>query len=275
MIKVNDWIYLIDSWCLWNTTVIMVWVHGDEISWIEAINNLKDDLNIISWRVYIVYANLKAIDNKVRFVETNLNRTFLPKILGNSYEENRAREIIEILNQADFLLDIHNTTSYNSSLKILITTHTDYIEYFDVDKVVTHIWDVEKWGSDWYMDIIWKKWFCLECGSINFWDKNESYRIAYNSILNFLKLAKNIKGNPEKYSIKRDIIKMKEVYKTKTDNFVLKKDYKDFEYIKKWEIIAKDWDIEILSEEESIILFAHNRKEIWKEWFFLWKLVKY
>jgi hypothetical protein len=51
---------------------------------------------------------------------------------------------MQILDKSDFLLDVHNMISFNSSLEVLITTHKDYIKYFQVDKIITHIDDVQK-----------------------------------------------------------------------------------------------------------------------------------
>lgn len=269
MKKITEWIYLKDSWIEWNTTAIMVWVHGNEYSWIDALEEILDDLDIISWKVYFIYANLKAIEENVRFTEKNLNRCFLKSNTGNSYEEKRVIEILKYLDQSDFLLDIHNTISFNSSLEILITTNTEYSKYFNIEKVVTHIDDIQKGSSDWYMDSIWKKWFCLECWSINFWDREKSKILAKESTTNFLKVTWNIDGIPKEYNSVKLTIKMKLMYKVKTDNFRLIKEFKDFELIKSWEIIWYDWEEEIIVENDSYILFAKVQQTIWNEAFCL------
>lgn len=267
--KIWNGIFLNDSWIKWNITTIMVWVHWNEVSWIDALNEIIDDLEIISGKVYFIYANLEAIKKNIRFTEKNLNRCFLKNIEVNSYEEKRSKEIMLILDKSDFLLDVHNTISFNSSLEILITTHTDFMHYFPLSKVITNIDNAQKWGSDWYMDSIWKKWFCIECGSINFWNKKECKDLAEQSIINFLKVTWNINWKPEEYNIKREIMKMSYVYKTKTDNFKLEKEFKDFDKLKSWEIIWYDWDEEIKINKDSIIIFAHNQDKKWKEWFYL------
>jgi hypothetical protein len=268
--EILKWIFLKDSWVEWKITTVMVWVHGNEVSWIEALDNIIDNIEIISGKVYFIYANLEAIKKKVRFTEKNLNRCFIKNINGNTYEENRAKEIIQILDKSDFLLDVHNMISFNSSLEVLITTHKDYIKYFQVDKIITHIDDVEKWWSDWYIDSIWWKWFCIECWSINYWDKEKSRKLAEESIINFLKVTKNINWKPKRFNKKREVIKMSYVYKTKTNNFKLKKEFKDFEIVKKNEIIWYDWWEEIKVDRDSIIIFAVDRNQEWSEWFYIW-----
>jgi hypothetical protein len=155
-------------------------------------------------------------------------------------------------------------------LEVLITTHKDYIKYFQVDKIITHIDDVQKWWSDWYIDSIWWKWFCIECWSINYWDKEKSRKLAEESIINFLKVTKNINWKPKRFNKKREVIKMSYVYKTKTNNFKLRKEFKDFEIVKKDEIIWYDWWEEIKVDRDSIIIFAVDRNQEWSEWFYIW-----
>ena len=267
---ITKWIYLIDSWKKGNTTTIMVWVHGNEISWIDSLDEIIDDINIISGKVYFIYANLNAIKQNVRFTEKNLNRCFLKWNKWETYEDKRSQEIMNILDKTDYLLDVHNTESFNSSLEFLITIHTDYAKYFWVDKIVSHIDDIQKWWSEWYVDNIWNKWFCLECGSFNFWDKQRSKILAKESILNFLKVTKNIIWKPNVFNDKKQIVKMDYMYITKTDNFKLTKSFVDFEELNFWDSIALDWNEELKVSQDSVIIFAHNRDKKWVEWFCMW-----
>lgn len=273
MKKIMEWIFLKDSWIKWNITTIMVWVHGDEYSWVDALDEIIDNINVVTWKVYFIYANLEAIKQNIRYTEKNLNRCFFKNNKWNTYEETRAIEIINYLNKSNYLLDIHNTTSSNSSLEMLITTNIDYAKYFNIEKVVSHIDDVHKWWSDWYMDNIWWKGFCLECWSINFWDRNKSIILAKDSIINFLKVTWNIEWECREYNNKKEIIKMDYMYETETDNFNLYKNFKDFEELKSWDIVAYDWKKELKIKSDSIILFAHNLKEKWKEWFCIWHAI--
>ena len=94
--------------------------------------------------------------------------------------------------------------------------------------------------------------------------------IEWESILNFLKMTWNIEWKIKLYNDKKEIIKMDYMYRTKTNSFDLKKEFKDFEELKAGDIVANDWKEKITVENDSIIIFAHNRKEIWNEWFFIW-----
>jgi succinylglutamate desuccinylase len=72
--------------------------------------------------IYII-AHPQAIKEKIRYREKNLNRCFGQTDKG--YEEDDiAREIEIHLQQADYLLDIHNTTN-TTSTPFIISEHPD------------------------------------------------------------------------------------------------------------------------------------------------------
>ena len=247
----------------WKTTIIMTWVHGNERSGLEALDMILPNINIESWTVYFIKANLKAIKQNVRFVEKNMNRCFRKKIVWNSYEANRAREIRKYLDKADYLLDVHNTTNKVSEA-FLIWEEKKLAKYFPVKKFLSWIDWVQKWWSDGYMYNIWKIWFCIESGSI--YDKKWP-QIAYQSIINFLKLTGNIKWKAKIFNKNQTHIHCQKMYKSQTDNFVLAKKFKDFEYIAQWELIWIDGNKKIRAMENWIILFPHSVDQKWKECF--------
>jgi hypothetical protein len=261
----NQWIIKIQWNKKWNTTVIMAGVHGNERSGIDAFKNILATISVSSWVVYFILANLKAIEKNVRFVEKNMNRCFRKRIVWNSYEELRVRKIKKILNKADYLLDVHNTTNTVSE-PFLIWEEKKLAKYFPVRKFLSWIDWVQKWGSDGYMYNRWKIWLCIESGSI--YDNQWPWR-AEISILNFLKITANIVWKPEVFG--KDQVKLScyKIYKSKTDNFVLAKKFKDFENIEKWEIIWYDWGNKVIAEKKWAILFAHDADQKWKECFVL------
>lgn len=247
----------------WKITVIMTWVHGNERSGIDAFKKIIPTIKITSWTVYFVLANLNAIEQNVRFTEKNLNRCFKKRIIGNTYEENRAREIRKILNKADCLLDVHNTFNEINGA-CLIGENPELTQYFPIKRFLSWIDAIEKWWSDGYMYNRWKIGICLECGCLS--DSNWS-TIAEQSILNFLKVTWNIHWTPEILQKNPVHIKCYKMYKSKTNNFKLIKVFKDFEDIKKWEIIGYDWDKKILAPRDWLVLFAHDTDAIGKEMF--------
>jgi len=246
----------------WKVTVIMAWVHGDERAGIDAFKKLIPIIKVSSGTVYFVLANLKAIEQNVRFTEKNLNRCFRKRISWNTYEENRAREIRNILNKADSLLDVHNTIN-KVDWPFLIGEKFELAQYFPIQRFLSWIDAVEKWWSDGYMLNIWKIGFCIECWPL--FDSGWS-TIAEQAILNFLKVMGNIEWKPEILS-KPVHIACEKMYKSKTNNFKLIKVFTDFEEIKKWEIIGYDWDKKIVAPRDWLVLFAHDTDAIGKEMF--------
>lgn len=247
----------------WKTTVIMTWVHGNERSGLATFKKILPNIKIEKWIVYFVTANLKALEKNVRFIEKNMNRCFRKKIKWNTYEENRAREIRKILNKSDYLLDVHNTTNKISE-PFLIWEEVKWWKYFPVKKILSWIDSIEKWWSDGYMLNIWKIWFCLESGSI--YDTNWPIN-AEKSIINFLKLTGNIEGKAQILINNQKHIACKKMYKCKTNNFNLSRKFKDFDEVKKWEIIWMDGWKKVVAKEDWLVLFPHDSDEIGKECF--------
>ena len=270
IIKKEKSIIEIDSWLPWKTTVIMSWVHGNELSWIKVMNSLIPNIKIIKWKVIFIFANLRAIELWKREYKKNMNRCFLKENNWMLYEDIRAREIIRYLDKADFLLDLHNTLNKENSIPFIISEYDNLSELFDVSFSIKWFDKLHPWWSDWYMNNIWKVWLCLESGSI--YDDN-SCKIVKKSIINFLKYTKNISWKPKFYNDKK-YIKFNKIYKNKTNNFIFTKKFRDFEQISKWDILAFDWNETIETNSDYYMLFPYVPKNIWDECFCLWKEYK-
>jgi hypothetical protein len=248
----------------WPTTSIMAWVHGNERSWIDAFQEILPTIKIYSWTVYFILANLKAIEKNVRFVDKNMNRCFRKKIIWNTYEEKRAREIKKILNKSDYLLDLHNTSK--QCKPFLISEWEDLNKYFPVKTIVSWFDILQPWWSDSYMNNIGRVWLCIECWQI--WN-NKSKKVAKEAIVNFLKFTWNISWKPTYYRNQNNFNFYK-IYITKTDSFRLVKEFDEFSNIRKWETIWYDWKEPVMAEKDWIILFADACNKKWQEWFTIW-----
>lgn len=124
------------------------------------------------------------------------------------------------------------------------------------------------WWSDSFMNSIWKIWLCLESGSIydEKWPKT-----AKEWILNFLRFTWNISWNVTAKEW-QTFIRFDRIYKNKTINFRLAKEFLDFEKISKWQILAYDGEETIYSDRDGYIVFTYKPKEIWDECFCLGKI---
>jgi Succinylglutamate desuccinylase / Aspartoacylase family len=90
------------------------------------------------WQYETTICNPKAVELNKRYTDQDLNRSF-PGIQGGDYEQNRAFEITKKLSQADFIIDIHQTTaSDNTSLIVNKLSQENYEQlfYFDIENVI-------------------------------------------------------------------------------------------------------------------------------------------
>ena len=91
-------------------------LHGNEPLGEEAIELLLKK-NIDSEIVYLI-ANEEAGKKNVRFLESDLNRSFPGNANGN-HEERLAARIVDELKECDFVIDIHATTARTEPFIIL------------------------------------------------------------------------------------------------------------------------------------------------------------
>ena len=243
------------------TVTIMGGVHGNEPSGVIAIRELLPNFSVARGKVHFVIANLRAIEQNVRETDMNMNRAFKDESLFtdrrqlDSYERKRALEIMPYLNESEALLDIHSSSSEESTPFSICEPHS-----FDVVsrlpfQVVSHGWDViHPGGTDYYMNKIGGKGICIECG---YHLDKDGPAMAASSIQAFLILMGLIDGDIPPKIPNQKIIYAHFVYHTKV-NFKLARKFGDFEEIKKGTVIGTDGGEEVAAEEDTVIIFARD-----------------
>lgn len=102
-------------------------VHGNELTPAYLVKYLQESPHLIarnSFQSHTLIANPQALAERIRYIDTDLNRCFNQKDLGNpdcqQYEQKRAKEIVKQIQEKsiDLLIDIHSTTS-NMMLAII------------------------------------------------------------------------------------------------------------------------------------------------------------
>ena len=87
-------------------------IHGNEVGSLPAVVKLVESLRSgalsFGGKITILLGNPEAARCNVRFLESDLNRMFLPNELS-THESQRASELIPLLEQGDFLIDFHQT----------------------------------------------------------------------------------------------------------------------------------------------------------------------
>ncbi len=270
--KDNNGIIKIDSGVDGPTLAIFCGVHGNERAGINAVKKALKEVRIKKGIVYFVFANQKAIGENKRFIEKNLNRCFLPDQNGNSYEEKRAKELLEILDKADALLDIHSSSSPETE-PFIITEEKAFsvIDKMNFNIVVTNIDEVEKGGSDGYMNNAGKIGICLECGYLG--DAENNNNLAFDSILKFLKFYNVIEDEIDDTKIPKKVLRLDGVQMVTNESFKRTKEFADFETVPKNEIIATDNEKKYFFEEEKVILFGSGETKVGEEAYLVGKWV--
>lgn len=259
------------------TSIIMAGVHGNEMCGINVFASLLPNISIETGKVIFVIGNPRAVKRNIRFIEFNLNRAFLPASkysnkIKNSYEYKRARELKKILKQGDALLDIHSTLHPNKPFIICEENAAEIISYFpkDFERVVQGFDVLEPGATDGFMNSRRGIGICIECGQHN---SLSATAIAKKTIFSFLAARGHIDSSKIKIIKKREVIKMNYLYRSKSNSFILDKNFSDFEKIKKGTLIGVDCDQDIKSSNDCVIVFAHNRDKKNEEAFLLGEVI--
>tara|TARA_B100001179_G_scaffold227521_1_gene210204 strand:+ start:222 stop:1037 length:816 start_codon:yes stop_codon:yes gene_type:complete len=242
-----------------NKSLILVGVHGNEKCGINAIEKILPTLKIESGEIIIMYGSPEAIIKNVRYVEANLNRMFkkdeeISQLDRRSLEFKRSRKIMESMKNVDVLLDVHASNNPNSMPFIICENNAkDIILNLGIKNVIYGFDTIEPGGTDYYMNNIGKIGICVECGYAN--DPN-SDTVAEMAIMKFLIAQGHISGINQNNIIKE--MRVDNLYLTKSNSFILEKNFADFEKISLGQKIGIDGDVEIFSKYDGFILFAHN-----------------
>ena len=108
---------------------------------------------------------------------------------------------------------------------------------------------------------------CIECGQH---EDVEAEIIAKESIKEFLIAMGHVtKEKRETTPILREKIHVNEIYYSKTDLFVLSREFYNFEPLKKGEKIGTDGTEEVFALYDCYLMFAHDRHRAGEEVFLL------
>jgi len=260
---------------LWNGPVVSIfgWVHGNEHSGVKAIEKFTKQLEnweikLKKWKIiFVKKANQKALEINKREVEKNMNRLFLKWIKWDDYETQRAQQLMKILDEANYHLDLHSTSWKSVPFLFAEKNTLEFIKTLWIYPVVFGWWelgnDVLSWDSENYVNH--NNWIGLTFEAWNH-DDETAEKNAYQAILNFLV---NLDIIDKKYFKmiwdEKKIVKLENVYVAKNDNFQYTIEVKNFQKIKKWTLFAKDGNIDVIAEKDFIITMPKSPSVI-KKW---------
>ncbi|MFA5318466.1 MAG: succinylglutamate desuccinylase/aspartoacylase family protein [Patescibacteria group bacterium] len=100
--------------------LIITATHGDEPMCVDVAQKIKKGW--LGKNFDLLIANPKALKKNKRYIDADLNRIFPGKLNGN-YEEKRAKKIIKISKNYDYVIDLHGSNS-KTGIFIIITKLT-------------------------------------------------------------------------------------------------------------------------------------------------------
>lgn len=246
------------------TLAIFAGVHGNELAGVLALQELLPHLTITKGTLFVAFANPPAIEAGVRMIGKNLNRCFFKDNHGTEPEDVRARELMTVLDTCDALLDLHMFyDDHGKPFVICEDAAVDIAQKFDVDIISTNWSATEPGATDGYMHDNGKIGICVECGPIS---QPEAYKaFAKKTIYQFLKHF-GMTDHPVSYSTKpKRIIKaQKTMYKT-SEHFTLSEGFRNFDALKKGQVIAKDGATIHKANTGECIIFPHYNARLGEE----------
>lgn len=116
--------------------------HGDELLGEQLYNHLLANHQDMLPHVDYIVANPNAKKKGVRFIESDLNRSYSGK--NDTYEERRALELLSLIadKKYDLVLDLHTTTCRQPPCLITAATDHPFIRSSSIEKIVNMNHDI-------------------------------------------------------------------------------------------------------------------------------------
>jgi len=113
----------VKSYIPFDTVYLVGGTHGNERTGVSLVQHWAQSPSEIQRETFatrLLLANPQAIEKNIRFIDCDLNRSFLPRLLedhsNTAYEVGRAREIVKTFSaerpgKRTFAIDLHTTTA--------------------------------------------------------------------------------------------------------------------------------------------------------------------
>lgn len=232
-------------------------VHGNEIGGIQVLNQfakkiIKEKIKI-PHSFFFCLGNIEAAQKGLRFIERDLNRSFLSVSKG-LHEEKLATRISNYVKDCAFCIDLHQTNQ-DAVTPFMIFFYTGEKMSFARQlsgeiPIVISTEERHKDGStlDFYcykQNII---SLTLELGKIGFHEKQAEFGVSF--LFNYLKISKLNPKEPFK-----NVYKVADTIYSSEDRIILNPGYFNFSIIKHNEILGKKGEVDYQSPYEGIMLF--------------------
>lgn len=245
--------------------IVIGCVHGDELVGQKIIRKLRR-LRIVNGTLITIIANTKALKAKKRFIDQDFNRAFPGSLKGN-YEERLAHGMLTYLKKADFVLDIHSTTTDTTSAIILTKINRkikNLLKLFNPKRVILMEKKVAKTALTGYCEA----GISFEYGK----DKSRTtYKETLGDIIKILSELKLLSTKNSGLTEGKSAIPHKTEYfqvlgtLSHTPGFKLNRDIKNFSLVRRGEVVAqKRSSVQKAPRDFYPLLFGpKSYKEIW------------
>lgn len=229
----------------------IIWcTHWDETLWLKVINRLKEKM---VKNVTYVIANKMAQEKWVRYIDTDLNRSFTTEsIWHNSWllENKLAWELDAFLSRFSHIIDLHST-SFTVPWYFIIDSHQKLnLPTVNGTSLINRVYLID-----------WLEWALISryrnAIAIEIWNNNNPLNIdiVTESILDIMRnLNRWTRLNKEVYTWSGEVLKR--------DISSLEKGLADFSFVRKWEVIWYDnnWT-PILANNDTYLLWVNLEDE--------------
>lgn len=243
-------IRVLDSGLPGPNLVIMGGVHGNELCGVKAVK-LCTTLPL-KGKITLILANLEAIEKNVRFIESDLNRSF--NSLEDAKEVRIANELKPYLEQADALLDLHASSSKDSvPFAICKSQSLPVAKLLPVNKIVTNIDEFHSGSTDEFMNKQNKIGICVECGYMLDDSSTDRAIEAIHSFCVALGVLPGVLSSNDSQSVFRVTSQVKSV-----QQFTPAKEFADFEFVPKDGLMGIDGSKKVFSKRDEYVLFVRK-----------------
>lgn len=232
-------------------------VHGNEIGGMQVLNQfakriIKEKIKI-PHSFFFCLGNIEAAQKGVRFIERDLNRSFLSVSTG-LHEEKLAARISNYVQDCAFCIDLHQTNQ-DAVTPFMIFFYTGEKMSFARQlsqeiPIITSVEERHKDGStlDFYcykQNII---SLTLELGKIGIHEKQTEFGVSF--LLNYLKISKLNPDEPFK-----NVYKVADTIYWFDDRIILNPGYFNFSMVKHNEILGKKGEVDYPAPYDGVMLF--------------------
>lgn len=215
-------------------TAVVVCLHGDELFGLEILDRLQN-------KIPVFVGNLEAIEKRVRYIDSDLNRVFPGDANGN-YEEKRAVELLEKIKPYKYIVDIHSSSSDLELFGIITKPNDEKIEL------------AKKLGLK--KLVIMPEFFASGKSLIDFADCGISLEIGPHEVKkNIDEIVDAITNSPDS----QNELQMYEIAKGIEGENIEDFFIKNFQEVKKGDLIARSPEKEYYAEDDFIALFVGEK----------------